>query len=102
MLHSVLCAVNLGIIVLDGERRIVLWNSWMVKHSGLTNDKVIGADFFAICPSLRGGRIDAAIQQALYDNFPSLLSQSLATRRRSPVRQCRRRPATNASSRRSK
>jgi diguanylate cyclase (GGDEF)-like protein len=77
LLHSILCAVNLGIIVLDGERRIVLWNSWMVKHSGLTNDKVIGADFFAICPGLRGGRVDAAIQQALYNNFPSLLSQSL-------------------------
>jgi diguanylate cyclase (GGDEF)-like protein len=77
LLHSVLCAVNLGAIVLDGERRIVLWNAWMIKHSGLAHDKVIGADFFAVCPGLRGGRVDAAIQQALYNNFPSLLSQTL-------------------------
>ncbi|ELX10242.1 diguanylate cyclase [Janthinobacterium sp. HH01] len=77
LLHSVLCAVNLGAIVLDNERRIVLWNSWMIKHSGLGHDKVIGADFFTVCPGLRGGRMEAAIQQALYNNFPSLLSQTL-------------------------
>ena len=77
LLHSVLCAVNIGAVVLDGDRRIVLWNAWMIKHSGLTHDKVIGADFFATCPGLRGGRVDAAIQQALYNNFPSVLSQSL-------------------------
>jgi diguanylate cyclase (GGDEF)-like protein len=77
LLDSVLCAVNLGAVVLDAERRVVLWNSWMIKHSGLAHDKVIGADFFAVCPGLRGGRVDAAIHQALYNNFPSVLSQSL-------------------------
>ncbi|WP_444848596.1 GGDEF domain-containing protein [Duganella caerulea] len=77
LLHSVLCAVNLGAIVLDGERRVVLWNAWMIKHSGLGHDKVIGADFFAVCPGLRGGRVESAIQHALYNNFPSLLSQTL-------------------------
>jgi diguanylate cyclase (GGDEF)-like protein len=77
LLQSILCAVNIGAVVLDGERRIVLWNEWMIRHSGLTNDKVIGSDFFTTCPGLRGGRVDAAIQQALYNNFPSLLSQTL-------------------------
>jgi diguanylate cyclase (GGDEF)-like protein len=77
LLHSILCAVNLGAIVLDGDRRIVLWNTWMIRHSGLAHDKAIGADFFTACPGLRGGRVDAAIQQALYNNFPSLLSQTL-------------------------
>ncbi|MES2349544.1 MAG: sensor domain-containing diguanylate cyclase [Pseudomonadota bacterium] len=77
LLHSVLCAVNLGVIMLDGERRIVLWNSWMARHSGLGHEQVIGADFFSVCHGLRGGRVDAAIQQALYNNFPSLLSQTL-------------------------
>nr|WP_315252325.1 diguanylate cyclase [uncultured Duganella sp.] len=77
LLESVFCAVSLGAIVLDSERRIVLWNAWMVKHSGMTHEQVIGRDFFAICPELRGGRVDTAIQHALYNNFPSLLSQTL-------------------------
>ena len=77
LLHSVLCAVNLGAVVLDHERRVVLWNAWMIAHSGLGHEQVIGADFFAVYPDLRGGRVESAIQQALYNNFPSLLSQTL-------------------------
>jgi diguanylate cyclase (GGDEF)-like protein len=77
LLESVFCAVSLGAIVLDGERRVVLWNSWMVKHSGVAHEQVLGRDFFEVCPGLRGGRVDAAIQHALYNNFPSLLSQTL-------------------------
>jgi diguanylate cyclase (GGDEF)-like protein/PAS domain S-box-containing protein len=77
LLESVFCAVSLGAIVLDSERRIVLWNTWMVRHSGLQHEQVLGHDFFEICDGLRGGRVDAAIQHALYNNFPSLLSQTL-------------------------
>ncbi len=77
LLESVFCAVNLGAIVLDHERRIVLWNAWMIRHSGLRHEQVLGRDFFAVCPDLRGGRVDTAIQHALYNNFPSLLSQTL-------------------------
>jgi diguanylate cyclase (GGDEF)-like protein len=77
LLESVLCAVNVGAIVLDGERRIVVWNSWLERHSNLPWDQVLGREFFAIFPELRGQRVDTAIQQALYNNFPSLLSQTL-------------------------
>ncbi|MGV7209096.1 diguanylate cyclase [Oxalobacteraceae bacterium A2-2] len=77
LLHSVLCSVNLGAVVLDGERRIVLWNSWMVRHSGLAAEAVLGRELFELFPELRGQRVDAAIGQALHNNFPSLLSQSL-------------------------
>jgi diguanylate cyclase (GGDEF)-like protein len=77
LLESVFAAVNLGAIVLDGQRRIALWNAWMSRHSGLAHEQVLGQDFFAVCPELRGGRVDAAIQYALHNNFPSLLSQTL-------------------------
>ena len=77
LLESVLSAVSLGAIVLDGERRIVLWNGWMTRHSGRAAEQMVGQDFFAAFPELRGHRVDAAIQQALYNNFPSLLSQTL-------------------------
>jgi diguanylate cyclase (GGDEF)-like protein len=77
LLESVFCAVSIGAIVLDSERRIVLWNAWMTRHSNLTHEQVLGRDFFKVYPDLRGGRVDAAIQHALYNNFPSLLSQTL-------------------------
>jgi len=77
MLDSVLGAINLGTIVLDHERRIVVWNDWMRMHSGFAPDAVLGQDFFALFPELAGKRIDGAVQQALRDNFPSVLSQTL-------------------------
>ena len=77
LLESVFCAVNVGAVVLDSERRIVLWNSWMARHSRLAAAQVLGQDLFTVYPGLRGGRVAMAIQHALYNNFPSLLSQTL-------------------------
>lgn len=77
ILESVLGAMNMGTVVLDHERRVVLWNSWMVRHAFYPSDAVLGHDFFAVFPDLKGKRIDSAVQQALRDNFPSVLSQTL-------------------------
>ncbi len=77
LLESVLDSVSLGMLVLDGGRRIVLWNKWLARYTGMAAESVLGADFFIVFPALRDKRIDGAIGQALKDNFPSLLSQTL-------------------------
>ncbi len=77
LFDSVQAALNLGIVVLDAMRSVVLWNRWMVRHAGLGAHDVVGKDFFMVFPELQGKRIDTAIQQALRDNFPSVLSQTL-------------------------
>lgn len=77
LLEGVLAAVDLGIIVLDGARRVVLWNQWMSRHSGTAPAAVLGQEFGMLFPELRGRRIEGAITQALEHNFPSLLSQTL-------------------------
>ena len=68
---------DLGIIVLDGERRVVLWNRWMARHAGVAAETVIGQEFAAVFPDLNNKRIDVAIGQALRDGFPAVLSQTL-------------------------
>jgi diguanylate cyclase (GGDEF)-like protein len=77
MLDSVLGALDLGAVVLDGQRRVVLWNRWMVDHSGRLPTAVLGRDFFEVFPELKGKRLDSAVLQALRDNFPAVLSQTL-------------------------
>jgi diguanylate cyclase (GGDEF)-like protein len=77
MLESVLSAMNMGTVVLDAERRVLVWNSWMALYSGHPTEAVLGQDFFAVFPDLKGKRIDGAVNQALRDNFPSVLSQTL-------------------------
>jgi diguanylate cyclase (GGDEF)-like protein len=77
VLESVLRALNIGAIVLDEGARVVLWNCWMDRHSGHGAGAVVGQDFFALFPELKGKRIEGAVRQALRDNFPSVLSQTL-------------------------
>ncbi|MDL2358132.1 MAG: diguanylate cyclase [Pseudomonadota bacterium] len=77
MLDSVLGAIDLGAVVLDNQRRVVLWNRWMAQHSGWPSTAVLGRDFFALFPELEGKRLDSAVLQALRDNFPAVLSQTL-------------------------
>ena len=77
MLDSVFGVIDLGAVVLDHQRRVVLWNHWMSRHSGHEAGMVVGRDFFAVFPELRGQRLDNAVLQALRDNFPAVLSQTL-------------------------
>ena len=77
VLEGVLRAMHIGAIVLDEHCRVVVWNCWMDRHSGYAADAVEGQDFFALFPALKGKRIESAVHQALHDNFPSVLSQTL-------------------------
>jgi PAS domain-containing protein len=77
LLESVLESVSVGAIVLDSEQRIVLWNKWMVRHSGWDQHQAIGSKLFDLFPELRGLRVEAAVRQALDNNFSSLLSPTL-------------------------
>jgi diguanylate cyclase (GGDEF)-like protein len=70
-------AVNIGAVVLDSRQRVVLWNHWMEKHSDCPASAVLGRDLFDVFAELSNTRIQSAVGQALRDNFPSLLSQTL-------------------------
>lgn len=69
LLESVLEAVSTGVVVVDEARRIVLWNKWMSRHSGCAAHKALGMDLFELMPELRGGRVEAAVTQALTNHF---------------------------------
>jgi diguanylate cyclase (GGDEF)-like protein len=77
LLESVLEAVGAGVIVVDDAHRIVLWNQWMSRHAGCPAQQAVGTDLFELLPELRGGRLEAAVAQALTNQFSSLLSPTL-------------------------
>jgi diguanylate cyclase (GGDEF)-like protein len=63
----VLNLVNSGIIVLDADHKIVLWNGWMVPRSARAAARVRERSLFEVFPELRGSRVEAAMLAALAD-----------------------------------
>jgi len=61
----VLNLVDTGIIVLDSDQRIVLWNSWLVPRSGRAALRMCGLRLFDAYPELRGSRVETAVLAAL-------------------------------------
>jgi diguanylate cyclase (GGDEF)-like protein len=73
----VLGLADLGLVVLDANQRIVLWNQWMASHSGLSATRLQGTDLCDALPELRGQRIEQAIHGALHNMLTTHLPQTL-------------------------
>ena len=77
LLGAVFNACEVGMIVLDSNRRIVLWNAWMAKASGIPHEEALGMRLDALFPQLVGTRVQPAVQNALQHGLAALLSQTL-------------------------
>ena len=77
LLLDAFSALSLGVIVVDANYRITLWNAWLETHTGRPATDTLGQDFFTVFPDLRNHRVGVALKQALSHNLPALLSQSL-------------------------
>ena len=68
--------VNSGIIVLDAEQRIVLWNGWMTPRSARSASRVRERRLLEVFPELRGSRVEAAVLAALVDGQHTNIPQT--------------------------
>jgi diguanylate cyclase (GGDEF)-like protein len=68
--------VNCGIIVLDANHHIVLWNGWMVPRSGRSGARVRDRSLFEVFPNLRGSGVESAVLAALVDDVTTNVAQS--------------------------
>jgi PAS domain S-box-containing protein len=74
--NDVFDAVDIGLVLLDGDQRIVLWNSWMEAASGVRAEAAQGQrlqQVFVRAPH----RINTAITQSLELGAASLVTHSL-------------------------
>ena len=77
LIESVVQSVKVGVIVLDSQQRVVLWNRWMERTARIDAAAMLGCTFADAFPDMVNGRTHAAIREALENNFPSLISQTL-------------------------
>ncbi|MES2103295.1 MAG: diguanylate cyclase [Pseudomonadota bacterium] len=81
-LEQIFNAINLGLIMVDAEERVLLWNDWLSKHSNLPQQQVIGkklADAFDTPPT---PAFLTAVRNTLSHGLPVVLSNAL---HRSPL-----------------
>ncbi|HYH18157.1 MAG TPA: PAS domain S-box protein [Azospirillum sp.] len=77
VLIGVLDALDAGVVLLDAEGRVRLWNAWMERTARRPAADLLGRELMAVFPDLRGSRIDAAIEDALTTGAPAVLSHTL-------------------------
>ncbi|MFD2367353.1 diguanylate cyclase domain-containing protein [Pseudoduganella sp. GCM10020061] len=68
--------LNAGILVLDADQRVVLWNAWMVPRSGRSAARVRGNALLAVFPELRGSPVEMAVLAALTSGLATRIPQA--------------------------
>ena len=76
-LNTVLDASEIGLVVVDAEKRVLLWNRWMAEASGIKRDDAVGWPITTLFPDIAGGRVAQALDGALADGMAALLSSPL-------------------------
>jgi len=75
-------AVNLGLILLDHQGKILLWNDWVARHSGITTKIALTHSLESLFPDELSTPFKAALRNALQQRLPIVLSNAL---HRSPL-----------------
>jgi diguanylate cyclase (GGDEF)-like protein/PAS domain S-box-containing protein len=70
-------AVAAGLVGLASDRRILLWNRWMVEHSGISATDAIGRTLPEVFPETAATRLASAIDYAIDKRMAALLSPAL-------------------------
>jgi PAS domain S-box-containing protein len=73
----VLEALEGGIIVLDGRRRVMSWNRWIARASGIAATEALGRDIAGLFPGLEASGLWTAIGDSLETGMSRLLTYSL-------------------------
>lgn len=76
-LCSVIDRLEIGLVVLDAEHRVLHWNRWLALRSGQSAEQAGGQRIDEIFPSVAGSRLSLALDHAIKDGLPSLLSPAL-------------------------
>lgn len=76
-IEAVFNAVNLGLIVLDVDGNILLWNEWISKHSNIKPADALNHQFASVFQEPLTPGLLTAIKNALTYGLPVVLSNAL-------------------------
>lgn len=67
----------IGVMVMDRNLRIHVWNHWLAEHTGISADRAIACRLEELFPGFSNPRFQMAVEQALNRAGPQILSQAL-------------------------
>lgn len=74
---AVLEECNLGIIVLDENADVIIWNHWMSRHSRIPAGLALNQKLETLFPELKNSRLLKTLEAAISRGLAAVLSQSL-------------------------
>ncbi len=77
VVSGVFDAIDLGLILLDGDRRVIGWNAWIENASGISDAAARGRRLDELFPGRIPPRLATAISQALELGASSLVTHTL-------------------------
>jgi len=69
--------VDLGVVLIDQDRRIVAWNDWLATRSGFDAAAVRGRTLADLFPELARSRLETVVDAALRSGQAAVLSRQL-------------------------
>ncbi|MES2049122.1 MAG: diguanylate cyclase [Pseudomonadota bacterium] len=81
-LESIISSINMGLIVVDADENILLWNDWVVKHSEIPKNRALTAKIATAFQDAPSPAFLSALRSALTYGLPVVLSNAL---HRSPL-----------------
>ena len=76
-LGPIVDTVDVGLIVLDPQIRVVAWNAWMARVSGWPARDVIDKTLYEVFPDLNSPRLSTAVDDAFAAGSSSVLTHTL-------------------------
>jgi signal transduction histidine kinase len=67
---------DFGLLVLDRDERVVVWNRWLAVHSGIEETAALGQSLTALWPTLANTRVAQAINEALRHGRAGFISHA--------------------------
>jgi diguanylate cyclase len=74
---QILEMIDLGIVVLDADFTVCLWNQWMERHSGIGRDQIAGKKLFDFYPELNTTEFLRGVRMSLNFGSPAVFPQTL-------------------------
>jgi len=77
LLHSIFNVCSYGVIVIDKNRNVVLWNNWIADRSGVNNTVAQGKQLSRLFPEIKKSRLFTLVDNAFNKSLTGMLSHAL-------------------------